>query len=94
MIGRLTFHQLVSLGCNFDFDFNRERGHREYKNQVIQILNTLSLSLTHTHTSLFISCKYFTSNNFLFAIKQNEAHLSRASHFLCRHRRSSHASHR
>ncbi|KAG5986115.1 hypothetical protein E4U52_000564, partial [Claviceps spartinae] len=52
-----------------------------------------SLSLSNTHTHLF-SCKYFTSNNFLLAIKQNEAHLSRASHFLCRHRRSSHASHR
>ncbi|KAG6066620.1 hypothetical protein E4U32_005684 [Claviceps aff. humidiphila group G2b] len=102
MIGRLTFHHLVSLGCNFCLCipvtsiFDRERGHREYKNQdfAIPSILSLSLSLTHTHTSLFISCKYFTSNNFLLAIRQNEAHLSRASHLLCRHRRSSHASHR
>ncbi|KAG6311486.1 hypothetical protein E4U44_004273 [Claviceps purpurea] len=80
MIGRLTFHHLVSLGSS---------------------ILSLSLSHTHTHARTHIQTHLFSyrSNTshraiILLAIKKNEAHLSRASHFLCRHRRSSHASYR
>ncbi|KAG6157193.1 hypothetical protein E4U37_007704 [Claviceps purpurea] len=62
MIGRLTFHHLVSLGCNF----------LAVVCDLIHTLNSLSLSLSHTHTrththtdtSLYIPFKYFTSSNY------------------------------
>ncbi|KAG6032354.1 hypothetical protein E4U40_006364 [Claviceps sp. LM458 group G5] len=89
MIGRLTFHHLVSLGCKREDTENI----KTKVNPCPQFSLSLSLSHTHTHThtSLFTSCKYFTTI-ILLATKKNEAHLSRSSHLLCRHRHSSHAS--
>ncbi|KAG6139697.1 hypothetical protein E4U12_007131 [Claviceps purpurea] len=111
MIGRLTFHHLVSLGCNFlavvcEFQWLRFSTGRGGTENIKTKFNpypqfSLSLSHTHTHARTHIQTHLFTyrSNTshraiILLAIKKNEAHLSRASHFLCRHRRSSHASYR
>ncbi|KAG6164017.1 hypothetical protein E4U51_005320 [Claviceps purpurea] len=106
MIGRLTFHHLVSLGfvCEFQWlRFSTGRGDTENIKTKSNPYPQFSLSLTHTHTHArthiqthLFSYRSNTSHRaiILLAIKKNEAHLSRASHFLCRHRRSSHASYR
>ncbi|KAG6075522.1 hypothetical protein E4U16_003331 [Claviceps sp. LM84 group G4] len=90
MIGRLMFHQLVSL--------ENTENIKTKVNPCPRFSLSLSLTHTHTHTYTHTYTHLFShrANNsqqlFFSQPSKNEAHLSRASHLLCRHRYSSHAS--